>query len=54
MWRVVPASAVAEAAWAAYEGNRVHWYVPDELAAHDVGVTQAPEATRDPRIARRF
>jgi len=50
-WRMLPAEAVAEVAWAAYSGDRLHWYVPAELAAYDVEVTQAPERARDRRIA---
>jgi hypothetical protein len=52
LWRVLPAEAVAEAAWAAYWGDRLHWYVPAERAAYDVEVTRAPEQARDRRIAR--
>lgn len=54
MWRVLPAETVAEAAWAAYAGDRLHWYVPAELADHDVDVTTSPEAARDRRIAGKF
>lgn len=51
MWRILPPSAVAEAAWAAYHGDRLHWYVPEELADYDREVTASPEAVRDRRIA---
>jgi NAD(P)-dependent dehydrogenase (short-subunit alcohol dehydrogenase family) len=30
-FRLMPPSAVAEAAWAAYGSDRLHWYVPPEL-----------------------
>jgi NAD(P)-dependent dehydrogenase (short-subunit alcohol dehydrogenase family) len=50
-WRLLPAEAVADAAWAAWEGDKLHWYVPPELAAYDVEVTQRPERARDRRIA---
>ncbi len=50
-WRPLPASAVAAIAWQAYEGNRLHWYIPEELAEMAVQVTAHPEAMRDDRIA---
>jgi NAD(P)-dependent dehydrogenase (short-subunit alcohol dehydrogenase family) len=32
MFRLMPASSVAECVWKAYHGNRLHWYVPEEIA----------------------
>lgn len=32
MFRLMPASSVAECVWKAYHGNRLHWYVPAEIA----------------------
>ncbi|MFM5916630.1 MAG: SDR family oxidoreductase [Novosphingobium sp.] len=49
--RVIPPSAVAEAAWAAWEGDRLHWFIPPELAALDLAARQDAEAVRDRRIA---
>ncbi|MGE0046454.1 MAG: SDR family oxidoreductase [Hyphomonadaceae bacterium] len=46
MWRVMPARAVAEAVWAAYEGDKIHYYVPEELYEFDQQATQAPESIR--------
>lgn len=54
MLRVLPAEAIAETVWAAYHGDKVHWYVPAELAGYDVEVTARPEAARDRRIAGAF
>ena len=54
MLRVLPAEAIADAVWAAYQGAKVHWYVPSELADYDVEVTKRPEAARDRRIAGTF
>ena len=51
MWRAIEAESVAEAAWAAYHGSRLHWYVPEQLADYDAEVTATPEAVRDRRIA---
>ncbi len=51
MLRVLPAQAVARVVWQAYHGDRLHWYVPDELAAYDLHVTAQPEKVRDGRIA---
>ncbi len=49
MWRITPASEVAEAAWQAYHENKLHWYVPPELIEFDVEVTRFPERVRDER-----
>ena len=49
MWRLLPPVAVAEAVWAAYHEDKLHWYVPPELAAFDVQVTAEPERARDER-----
>ena len=54
MLRVLPAETIADAVWAAYQGDKVHWYVPSELADYDVEVTSRPEAARDRRIAGVF
>jgi len=51
MLRVLSAEAVAEVVLAAYHGDKLHWYVPEELAAYDVEVTTRPEAARDRRVA---
>ena len=49
-FRVVDPSEVAKAVWQAYHGDKVHWYVPPELAQLDLDVTAAPEEARDKRI----
>jgi len=54
MLRVLPPEAVAQAAWDAYHGDKLHWYVPEELAAYDLHVTKHPETVRDDRIAGRL
>ena len=51
LWRVLSAESIAAVAWAAYAGDRVHWYAPDELANYDIEITRAPELARDRRIA---
>ena len=52
MWRVMPAEAVAEAAWQAYHGEALHWFIPPELVELDRQSTAAPEAVRDALVAR--
>jgi NAD(P)-dependent dehydrogenase (short-subunit alcohol dehydrogenase family) len=32
MFRLMPARAVAETVWRAYGSDKLHWYVPDEIA----------------------
>ena len=34
-FRVMPASAIADAVWNAYHGDVVHWYVPEEVGDID-------------------
>jgi NAD(P)-dependent dehydrogenase (short-subunit alcohol dehydrogenase family) len=47
MWRLTPPREVAEAVWGAYHKDKIHWYVPAELEAYDLVVTQYPEMIRD-------
>lgn len=54
MLRVLPAEAIAQVVWDAYCGDKLHWYMPAELAAYDVESTTRPEAARDRRIAGKF
>ena len=54
MLRVLPAQAIADTVWAAYAGDRLHWYMPSELSDYDVEVTRRPEAARDRRLAGGF
>ena len=51
MWRLTPPSAVAQTVWAAYHGDRLHWYVPEELKAFDVQATAEPELVREERAS---
>jgi NAD(P)-dependent dehydrogenase (short-subunit alcohol dehydrogenase family) len=51
MWRLMPARSVAEAVWAAYHEDKLHWYVPPELHEFDTQATAAPEAVRDAMAA---
>ena len=49
MWRIVPPAEVAQAVWAAYHGDQLHWYVPPELKDFDLQATSLPELVRDER-----
>ena len=51
MWRLTPAREVAEAAWAAYHADTLHWYVPHELKDFHRQVVDSPEAVREERTA---
>jgi NAD(P)-dependent dehydrogenase (short-subunit alcohol dehydrogenase family) len=53
MFRLMPASAVAECAWKAYHSDKLHWYVPDEIRRIDVIKALAPSFMRK-QIARRM
>ena len=51
MWRLVQPEEVAETVWSAYHGDRLHWYVPEELKAFDQQVAAEPEIVREERAA---
>ncbi len=51
MWRLVPPSEIAETVWQAYHGDRLHWYVPEELREFHRQVVADPEAVREERTA---
>ena len=53
MWRLVPPAEVAEAVWAAYGSDQLHWYVPPQLKDFALQVVQSPEQVREER-ARQF
>ena len=50
--RTIAPSEVAECAWNAYHGNKLHWYVPPELVERDKAKMDSPEAMRDEQIAQ--
>ncbi len=49
MWRLIPPADVAETVWRAYHGDRLHWYVPEELKDFALQVAVDPELVRDER-----
>lgn len=48
--RTIAPSEVAEAVWNAYNGTRLHWYVPPEMEENDKATAIALEARRDAMI----
>lgn len=53
MFRLMPATSVAEAAWKAYGSDRLHWYVPEGLRWIERIKAISPEAMRG-RIMKLF
>jgi NAD(P)-dependent dehydrogenase (short-subunit alcohol dehydrogenase family) len=53
MFRLMPASSVAECAWEAYRSDKLHWYVPKEIRRIDVIKALAPKFMRN-QIAKRL
>jgi NAD(P)-dependent dehydrogenase (short-subunit alcohol dehydrogenase family) len=53
MFRLIPPTAVADAVWAAYTTDKIHWYVPEELYEFDKMATASPETVRDQMYAQR-
>jgi NAD(P)-dependent dehydrogenase (short-subunit alcohol dehydrogenase family) len=47
MFRLMPASSVADCAWAAYHSDKLHWYVPPEIRRIDVMKALAPNFMRN-------
>lgn len=47
MFRLMPASSIAECVWAAYGSDRLHWYVPKEIGRIDALKALAPRFTRN-------
>lgn len=52
MFRVLPASAIAEVVWDAYRSDRLHWYVPDDLRELAQAAAASAETVRDQVAAR--
>lgn len=53
MFRLMPASSVAECAWEAYHSDKLHWYVPKEIRRIDVIKALAPSFIRN-QIAKQM
>jgi len=47
MFRLIEPEDVAEAVWSAYTSDKLHWYVPPEIADLDKLATLTPEVARD-------
>ncbi len=43
----MPARSVADCVWQAYQGDKLHYYVPDEIGDLDRAKAAGPEAYRD-------
>jgi NAD(P)-dependent dehydrogenase (short-subunit alcohol dehydrogenase family) len=52
MFRAIPPIEVAKVVWEAYQSDKLHWYVPEEIYELDKAATLAPEATREQMGAR--
>ncbi len=46
-FRLMPARAVAECVWEAYQSDQLHWYVPPEIGDLDRAKAMGAEAVRD-------
>lgn len=46
MFRLMPATSVAECVWSAYHSDQLHWYVPAEIRWIDIMKALAPRFTR--------
>lgn len=50
--RTLSADEVADSVWEAYQGDKLHWYVPPELVERDRAKAANPEQLRDELIAQ--
>jgi NAD(P)-dependent dehydrogenase (short-subunit alcohol dehydrogenase family) len=46
-FRIIPPRQVAEAVWAAYGSDKLHWYVPAELQELAIEAARGPETLRE-------
>jgi len=53
MFRPVPPEAVAEVVWRAYQEDRLHWYVPEEIEELESIALKNPIGLRDNWLAKR-
>ncbi len=53
MFKLTPASAVADCAWDAYHSDKLHWYVPKEIRRIDMIKALAPNFMRN-QVAKRI
>jgi short-subunit dehydrogenase len=54
MWRMMHAESVADTVWQAYQGGKLHWYIPEELHNYDVEITASPEKMRNRELPERY
>lgn len=47
MFRAIPPIEVAKVVWEAYHSDKLHWFVPEEIAELDKASALTPEAVRD-------
>lgn len=47
MWRAIGPEVIAQTVWDAYHGDKLHWFVPEEIAEMDVQAAADPESIRD-------
>ncbi len=51
MWRLVQPTEIAETVWRAYNEDKLHWYVPEELRDFHLQVVRELELVREERTA---
>ena len=51
MWRLIPAEEIAKTVYRAYEEDKIHWYVPEDLEDLEKLVVEDPVKARDEVIS---
>ena len=51
MWRLIPADDIAKTVYRAYEEDKIHWYVPEDLEDLEKLVVEDPVKARDEVIS---
>ena len=47
IWRLISSDEIAKTVWKAYNSNKIHWYVPEELENFEQEVAKNPEEARE-------
>ena len=47
IWRLISSDEIAKTVWKAYNSNKIHWYVPEELENFEKEVVKNPEEARE-------
>ena len=47
IWRLISSEEIAKTVWNAYQSDKIHWYVPEELEELEKEVAENPQKARE-------